>query len=86
MQKVKTTEYEFLARLISPDPLYECVYLNKILISRTQNTDRVMKGAMGPRQFPIYKNVEHACRVFHIICASSKRGAWKKTCKILNQQ
>ena len=76
MQKVKTTEYEFLARLLTNRPLFEIQWNNRVYISYIKELVYHYYCREDMLQLDSYEYI--------VANAHTVRGAWKKACKNLN--
>lgn len=77
MQKVKTQEYEVMARLLCSEQLFEVHYNEKIFIT-------LKKDFFVDAVFWQWKRYPYLLAQNSISSAHTVRGAWKKAYKILN--
>ena len=83
MQKIKTVEYEVLARFLSDEPLYEVKWKNHIIITNDPAQESNLN--MFWKNYT-FKEMMHYYGIGRILAhAHTVRGAWKKACKVLNQ-
>jgi hypothetical protein len=84
MQKVKTVEYEVLARLRSTEPLYEFYWQGYFVITSRRpgiQVEKYWRDCYPNTSIKEFKNKFG----FDFVYARTVRGAWKKVCKQLNK-
>lgn len=94
MNKTQTTEYEFLARLLSPTPRYCFRFKDRVFVTNEHNRESML------RTYPNYwtdamiddvlmsndtDGIMYRLDIdYFMVAAHTYRGAWKKACKKLN--
>ena len=82
MQKVKTKDYEFLARLLTDRHLYLFKWDNRYVLTIYENLEIVWKG------FYFNRSIKYLLKTTYnkdFVYASTLRGVWKKMCKELQK-
>jgi hypothetical protein len=80
MQKIKTHEYEFLARLLSPEPLYEFRWKDRVIITTIKDFRDMLDMYYRNRD---WRDIEKMYDP--VITAHTSRSAWRKLCRNLSK-